>query len=96
MDRSPASRDNGGMSSEATMASGSVEIDRESLRARYLSERDKRLRSDGNAQYVEVVGEFARFVDDPYVEPKERSARHDEVTFAFIGGGFAGLTTGPR
>jgi cation diffusion facilitator CzcD-associated flavoprotein CzcO len=69
-------------------------IDTAALRARYLAERDKRLRADGNAQYVEVVGEYARFVDDPHTERTERASVHDEVTFAFIGGGFAGLTTG--
>ncbi|MEZ5232399.1 MAG: hypothetical protein R2749_06790 [Acidimicrobiales bacterium] len=39
------------------------------LKARYLAERDKRLREDGNDQYVEVTAEFSRYVDDPYVEP---------------------------
>ncbi len=70
------------------------EIDREALRARYLAERDKRLRKEGNEQYIEVVGEFARYVEDPYVHPTPREAKHDDVTFAFIGGGFAGLTAG--
>ena len=32
-------------------------------------ERDKRLRSDANAQYVEVKGDFGHYIDDPYVEP---------------------------
>ena len=31
-------------------------IDRDALRAKYREERDKRLRSDGNEQYVEAVG----------------------------------------
>ena len=31
-------------------------------------ERDKRIRPEGNDQYVEVTGKFAHFVDDPYVE----------------------------
>ena len=30
------------------------------LKARYLAERDKRLREDGNDQYVEVTAEFSR------------------------------------
>jgi cation diffusion facilitator CzcD-associated flavoprotein CzcO len=69
-------------------------IDAEALRTRYLAERDKRLRSEGNEQYVEVVGEFARFVDDPHTTRLERPSVHDDVMFAFIGGGFAGLTAG--
>ena len=71
-------------------------IDREALRARYRQERDKRLREDGNDQYIEPTGRFAHFLEDPYVEPTERAPLHDEVTVAFIGGGFAGLSTGAR
>ena len=71
-------------------------IDREALRVRYREERDKRLREDGNEQYIEPIGRFARLLDDPYVEPVEREARFDEVTVALIGGGFAGLVTGAR
>ena len=41
-------------------------------------------------------GRFAHFLDDPYVERVERAPLTDEVTFAFIGGGFAGLVTGAR
>jgi hypothetical protein len=74
----------------------SVEIDREALRRRYREERDKRLRPDGNEQYVEVTGVFEHYVEDPYVEPIERDPLFDEVTVAFIGGGFAGLITGAK
>ena len=71
-------------------------VDRDALRSKYRAERDKRLRPDGNEQYVEVAGIFEHYVDDPYVEPVEREALHDEVTLAFIGGGFAGLVTGAK
>ena len=70
------------------------EIDRDAIHARYRAERDKRLRSDGNDQYLEVTGIFAHYVDDPYTERVEREPLTDEVEFAFIGGGFAGLVTG--
>ena len=73
-----------------------TEIDREALRRKYREERDKRLRPDGNDQYIEVTGVFAHYVDDPYVEPTEREPLIDEVTFAFIGGGFAGLVTAAK
>ena len=72
------------------------EIDREALRARYRVERDKRLRPEGNEQYIEPTGRFAHFLDDPYVPRVEREPLRDEVTVAFIGGGFAGLVTGAR
>ncbi len=72
------------------------ETDREALRVKYLAERDKRLRSDGNEQYIELTGQFQHYLDDPYITPKPREPRNDLVTFAFIGGGFAGLVTGAR
>ena len=67
------------------------------LREKYRIERDKRLRLDANDQYVEVVGDFAAYVDDPYlVEELVREPLTDEVEVAVIGGGFGGLLTGAR
>ena len=71
-------------------------FDPDALRAKYRQERDKRLRKDGNAQYLEVVGEFSHFLEDPYVKPLERAALHDDVEVLVIGGGFAGLLIGAR
>lgn len=69
-------------------------MDRTALREKYRAERDKRLRPDGNNQYVEPTGKFAHYLDDPYVAKVERQPVTDEVEFAFIGGGFAGLLVG--
>ena len=66
------------------------------LRERYRIERDKRIRPDGNDQYVELAGRFAHYLDDPYVENLERPPLHDEVLVAIIGGGFGGLLAGAR
>ena len=67
------------------------------MKAKYLAERDKRLRDDGNEQYVEVVAEFSHYVDDPYVEPGfTREPVFDDVEVAIIGGGFGGLLMGAR
>jgi cyclohexanone monooxygenase len=72
-------------------------FDPDALRAKYREERDRRLRADGNDQYVEVEGDFARFVDDPYVEPGfTREPLTDEVQVIVIGGGFGGLLAGAR
>src|SRR5690606_30609609 len=72
-------------------------FDPDALRAKYREERDKRLRPDGNAQYIEVTGAFARFVEDPYVEPGfTREPLTDAVDVAVIGGGFGGLLAGAR
>jgi len=71
-------------------------IDKEALLAKYRAERDKRVRSDGNAQYLEIKGRFAHYLDDPYTPRTERAPKTDHVTFAFVGGGFAGLVTAAR
>jgi cyclohexanone monooxygenase len=72
-------------------------FDPEALRSKYREERDKRLRPDGNDQYIEVKGTFAHFVDDPYVEPGfSRAPLTDEVEVVVVGGGFGGLLAGAR
>ena len=71
-------------------------FDPDALRAKYRAERDKRLRADGNEQYVEVVGDFARYLGDPYSAPIEREPLADTVEVAIIGGGFGGLLAGAR
>jgi len=67
------------------------------MRERYRAERDKRLRADGNDQYIEVVGPFAHYTDDPYVESElDRPPLAGEVDVVVIGGGFGGLQMGAR
>ena len=66
------------------------------LRDRYREERDKRLRADGNEQYIEIDGEFAHYLDDPYVKEKKRDARTEEVDVAIVGGGFGGMLIAAR
>jgi cation diffusion facilitator CzcD-associated flavoprotein CzcO len=71
-------------------------IDKEKLRAKYAEERAKRLRADGNEQYIRLADEFAFYLDDPHMPVKPREPKRDHVTFACIGGGFAGLLVGAR
>jgi cation diffusion facilitator CzcD-associated flavoprotein CzcO len=72
-------------------------FDPDALRDRYREERDKRIRPDGNEQYVEVKGDFSRYIDDPYVEPGfTRAPLNDAVDVVIIGGGFGGLLAGAR
>ncbi len=71
-------------------------VDREALRKRYAEERDKRIRSDGNDQYLEIKDGLGHYLKDPYTPLIERAPVSDHVTFAFIGGGFSGLTTAAR
>ena len=72
-------------------------VDKEALRAKYLAERHKRLRPDGNDQYLRLAGtSLARCLDDPYTPVVEREPLRDHVRVAMIGGRFAGLVTGAR
>jgi len=71
-----------------------TEEERAALKARYLAERDKRIRADGIKQYRSLEG-VLDFDDtkDPYVPVKPREPLSDHVDFLFLGGGFAGLIT---
>jgi cyclohexanone monooxygenase len=80
----------------STLETDQPAFDPEELRNRYRAERDKRVREDGNEQYREVVGEFAHYVEDPYVEPLVREPLNDEVDVVIVGGGFGGLLAGAR
>ena len=72
-------------------------IDPDALREKFRTERDKRIRADGNDQYVEVVGDFSHYVDDPYVTPGfERDPIEEEVEVVVIGGGFGGMLAAAR
>jgi cation diffusion facilitator CzcD-associated flavoprotein CzcO len=71
-------------------------IDKEALKRRYAEERAKRLRPDGNAQYLQLKGQLAHYAEDPHTPFRERQPVRDHVTVAFVGGGFAGLVTGAR
>ncbi len=78
------------------MAEQAAQFDKAALLAKYRQERDKRLRPDGNGQYLRVQTVLDQGLDDPYTPRVDRAPRSDHVRFAFIGGGFAGLVTGAR
>ena len=75
---------------------GDIDFDPSELKARYLAERDRRLREDANDQYIEVKGDFSNYVDDPYSSRIERDPVTDDVEVVIIGGGFGGLLMGGR
>ncbi len=72
-------------------------FDPNALRERYRVEREKRLRDDGNEQYAEITGEFAHYLEDPYVDQLiDRDPVTDEVDVILVGGGFGGLQAAAR
>ena len=73
-----------------------AQLDKESLKQKYKEERDKRLRREGNEQYIEIKDQLAHYLEDPYVPMTQREPVVDHVTFTFVGGGFSGLVTGAR
>jgi len=79
------------MSSRAT-----GNLDKDIVRRRYAEERAKRLRVDGPDQYLRLTGALESYLDDPHMPVTPREPVTDHVTFAFIGGGFAGLMVGAR
>ena len=75
-----------------------LDFDPQALRAKYRAERDKRIRPEGEAQYLEAAEAFARYADeDPYVEaPIEREPLSLRLDVLVIGGGFSGLMAAAR
>jgi cyclohexanone monooxygenase len=83
------------MSDTATAAPG-IDFNPDELREKYRAERDKRVRADGNAQYLEVTGEFAHYLEDPWVAPVVREPVTSDVEVAIVGGGHGALLIGAR
>jgi cyclohexanone monooxygenase len=68
------------------------DVDIPELREKYQREREKRLRSEGSKQYVELEDDFAGYYEtDPHSPPVVRDPIAEDIDVAVIGGGFAGL-----
>ncbi|CAN5269467.1 NAD(P)/FAD-dependent oxidoreductase [soil metagenome] len=66
------------------------------VRAKYQIERDKRIRTDGLAQFVEVTADFSHYADDPYTERVDREPVNDHVQVLIIGAGLGSLIAAAR
>ena len=75
-----------------------LDFDPTELREKYRAERDRRLRDDGEDQYIEAAAEFAAYADDdPYVgKDTARDPLELEIDVAIIGAGFSGLMAAAR
>ncbi|OHE98495.1 cyclohexanone monooxygenase [Colletotrichum orchidophilum] len=80
-------------------AAGATTLDFMALNKKYTEEREKRQRSDGNAQYIEIESDaqFSKLAQDPWVDHEKLNAQTpnlrdgDEVKFIILGAGYGGL-----
>ena len=78
----------------------SLGFDPDTLSKRYAVEREKRIREDAEAQFVQLSHDspFANkyLEEDPYCEPVQRDPIKDEREVIVIGGGWVGMLTAAR
>jgi cyclohexanone monooxygenase len=68
------------------------QIDIPALKERYRQERERRLRTDNENQYIRTEGEFAQTYEvDPYTPVAPRAAITEDLDVAVLGGGFTGI-----
>jgi len=78
-------------------AASQAEIDIAALREKYRQERDRRIRTDGIGQFVEVAGDFRRYVEDPDAHnTSPRAPLTDHVEVLIVGGGWSGMVAAVR
>ena len=70
-------------------------FDKETVRAKYLAERDRRL-VEGRAEIRDLRHDahFSTYRDDPFTPRTERDPVNDEVDVLIVGGGIAGVLAG--
>ena len=56
-------------------------VHKEALKQKYAEERAKRLRPDGNAQYLQLKDQLAHYLEDPYTPVTEREPKRDHAGF---------------
>lgn len=71
------------------------ELDIPALKAKYLAERDKRLRREGGEQYVRPTGDFSdNYAHDPFAPLADRGPLAEDIDVAILGAGFSGILAG--
>jgi len=71
------------------------EIDIPALREKYRLERDRRMRKEGQYQYVRPEDDFAdAYYADPYAPVVPRAALREDIDVAVLGGGWSGILAG--
>lgn len=68
------------------------EIDIPAMRAKYLRERDRRIKKNHNDQYVSASGKWADIYEvDPYTPVKPRAPITGETEVVILGAGYCGM-----
>jgi cyclohexanone monooxygenase len=71
------------------------ELDVQALREKYRYERDKRVRSEGQQQYVtHEEGEADLYETDPYMPVEPRDPISEDLDVVVLGGGWSGVLAG--
>ncbi|KAI0109875.1 FAD/NAD(P)-binding domain-containing protein [Daldinia grandis] len=71
-------------------------IDIDAIKAKYETERAKRFRSDGIAQFHTPKGAYSHFTDDVIASPTPREPIAANTRVLIVGAGFAGMITAVR
>lgn len=75
-----------------TQVPAAAEIDIAALREKYRQERDKRFRSEGQAQYVRPTGGIVEdYAADPHKPVQPREPVSEEIDVAILGAGWGGI-----
>jgi hypothetical protein len=70
-------------------------VDLPALREKYRQERDKRLRPEGQQQYVRTGKDFAAsYQADPHAPVQPRAPIAEDIDVAILGAGFSGIMAG--
>ncbi|MDE2301431.1 MAG: NAD(P)/FAD-dependent oxidoreductase, partial [Sphingomonadales bacterium] len=80
------------MTCQPTKVPAPETIDIPAIRARYRQERDKRLRKEGQAQYVKLSGELVEnYAADPHRPVAPRAPLTEELDVVVLGAGWGGI-----
>ncbi len=71
------------------------EIDIPAIKKKYQQERDRRIRKEGQEQYVRPVDDFAdTYEADPYTPVTPRDPVSEDIDVVVLGGGWSGISAG--
>jgi cyclohexanone monooxygenase len=83
------------MKCEPTRTAAPDEIDIGAIKEKYRQERDKRIRPEGQKQYVKTEEDFASsYQDDPHTPVQPRGSIVEDLDVAILGAGFSGTLAG--